>query len=139
MNEDPQKTWADYYERKKDQRLSEASLMWKELHKAGVSSETVLALDFLHFGNSKEGVESLARQLSENYEIKIVADDEPGYWFIQGTTRPYGITLDGEKHSNWVGFMADVAQSHSCVFSSWALEAPSLGVKFNSEDIESDS
>ena len=69
MNEDPQKTWADYYERKKDQRLSEASLMWKELHKAGVSSETVLALDFLHFGNSKEGVESLARQLSENYEI----------------------------------------------------------------------
>ena len=139
MNEDPQKTWADYYERKKDQRLSEASLMWKELHKAGVSSETVLALDFLHFGNSKEGVESLARQLSENYEIKIVADDEPGYWFIQGTTRPNGITLDGEQHSNWVAFMADVAQSHSCVFSSWALEAPSLGVKFNSENIESGS
>ncbi|OUC16444.1 MAG: hypothetical protein B0A82_01600 [Alkalinema sp. CACIAM 70d] len=139
MNDDSQKTWADFYLKKKDQRLSEAALMWKELHKVGVTNETVLALDFLHFGSSQEGIESLAKQLSENYEIKVVPGNEPGYWFAQGTTRPYGITLDEEQHLNWVSFMADVAQSHGCVFSSWALEAPSIGVKFNSEDIESDS
>ena len=47
--------------------------MWKELHKVGVTNETVLALDFSHFGSSQEGIESLAKQLSENYEIKVVS------------------------------------------------------------------
>jgi len=135
-DDDPQKFSEDFYQKKEDQRLSEAFLMWRKLHKAGVTNTTFLAVDFVHFGRSQESVECLAKQLSENYEIKIVPGNESGYWFVQGTTRPYSITLDEYQHYNWVVFMVDTAKSHGCIFSSWALEAPSAGIKFYSEDIE---
>ena len=35
--------------------------------------------------------------------------------------------------------MENVAHSYSCVFSTWSLEAPSLGVKFDSKNVESAS
>lgn len=137
--EDPQKTWSDYYKRKKLQRMEEASILWEQMCNSGINEETVLALDFLHFGSSHENITALANQLSENYEMEIAPSDQEGYWFAKGTTRPHGITLTKEQHSGWVEFMADVAQSYGCVFSTWSLEEPSLGIKFNSENINNDS
>ena len=109
--EDPQRTWSDYYQRKKAQRMEEASGLWDLMCNAGVNEETVLALDFTHFGTSRESVEALASQLSENYDTKVVPSEERGYWYAKGTTRPDGVTLTREQHSGWVEFMADVAQS----------------------------
>ena len=137
--QDPQAIWSDYYERKKQQRADEAASMWKQMEAAGVNSETVLALDFVHFGTSLEKVQALANQLSENYSMSVVAEQEPGYWSAKGTTRPYGIELSQEQHLSWVDFMCDVAHSYGCVFSTWSLEATSLGTQFLSEGIESAS
>lgn len=139
QTEDPQKTWSDYYQRKKRERVREAVELWKQMQRAGVVETTVLALDFVHFGNSQTDVEALASQLSENYTMQVVRDDNQNYWYAKGTTRPQGLTLSQEQHMAWVEFMSDVAQSHACVFSTWSLEAPSLRAKFHSEHIESDS
>ena len=135
--EDSQKTWNEYYDKKKRQRIEEASKLWEQMSNCGVTNETVLAIDFLHFGTNKENVNDLAIQLSENYEIEIVPGEEKGYWYAKGTTRPYGINLTKEQCSGWVEFMSDVAQSYACVFSTWSIEAPSLGVSFDSESIDS--
>ncbi|MCU5786053.1 hypothetical protein B27N_01056 [Alcanivorax marinus] len=135
----PQQVWEDYYGRKKSQRLQEATEMWRQLESAGVASDTVLALDFVHFGQSQHDAEALANQLSENYEMEVVESERDGCWFVKGTTRPYGIEMTGEQHLGWVEFMADVANSCACVFSTWAIEAPALGVNLHSEEIESAS
>ena len=137
-NQDPEKLWDEYYQRKKLQRIEEANILIKQLSDSGVKEETVLALDFVHFAKNKKDAESLAQQLSENYSIDLVAG-ENDVWYINGTSRPYGITLSPDQHLKWVEFMADVAQSYACVFSTWALEAPSLKVKFSSESVGSDS
>ena len=139
MSEDPQKTWDDYYQRKKAERMAEASELWELMRKAGVTEETVLVLDFVHFGTSQADIENLAKQLSENYEMQVVPSGEQGYWLAKGTTRPSGITLNQEQHLYWLEFMVDVAQSYGCVFSTWSLEAPSLGMHFHSENVESAS
>ena len=132
--DDAQKTWADYQQRKKQERLAEAPQVWKQLRAAGATDETILALDFVHFGSSRSPVEALARQLSEHYEVKIKADEtNSGYCLLEGTTRPYGVTLTEQAHLQWVEFMADVAQSHGCVFSRWVVEAPSLKVRSESD------
>ena len=131
-----QEIWEEYYRNKKSQRLEEANKLCEQLKDAGVTEETVLALDFVHFSKSHENAQSLAEQLSENYTIDIVAGEEE-VWYINGTSRPYGLTLSSEQHLSWVEFMADVAQSHSCVFSTWSLEASSLKLKLSSESIES--
>ena len=136
---DPQKTWNEYYEKKKRQRMEEATKLWEQMSNSGVTAETVLAIDFLHFGTNKENVNDLEKQLSENYEVEVVPGEEEGYCYIKGTTRPYGINLSKEQHAGWVEFMSDMAQSYACVFSTWSIEAPSLGVSFDSESIESDS
>ena len=136
--DNPQKEWDDYFERKRAERLGEASKLWELMQDAGVTNETALALDFVCFGPSQSNVEDLAKQLSENYEIKVEPLAEQGYWCVKGTTRPYGIELEEEQHLGWVEFMSDVAKSYACAFSAWSLEAPSLGIKFKSEDIESD-
>jgi hypothetical protein len=137
-NEDPQNTWSDYYQRKKAQRVGEASQMWKMMQDAGVDDTTVLALDFVLFGTSQPDVQNLAKQLAENYEVQVTQSDEQGYWLVTGTTRPYGISLNQEQHLGWVEFMADVARSHACVFSAWSFEVPSLDARFDSQDFESD-
>ena len=135
--QDPQDVWNEYYKRKKQQRMGEAECLWKQMQAAGVIAETVLELDFLHFGRSREDVQALADQLSENYSMSLAPGQDQGYWFAKGTTRPYGITLSREQHMSWVEFMSDVSHSYGCVFSTWSLEADSLGAWFRGEDIES--
>ena len=116
--------------------MEEAIKLWDQMRDSDVNDETVLAIDFMHFGTYQENKNNLAKQLSENYEMEVVPSDEEGYWYAKGTTRPYGITLNKEQHIGRVEFMADVAQSYACVFSTWSIEAPSLGVSFDSESIE---
>lgn len=131
--EDPQQVWEGYYGRKKSQRLQEATELWRQMESAGVVSDTVLALDFVHFGQSQNDAEALANQLSENYEMEVVESEKDGYWLVKGTTRPYGIEMTEEQHLGWVEFMTDVANSYACVFSTWAIEAPALRANFHSE------
>ena len=130
--DEPQKTWQEYYAEKRKQRLKEGISLWQSLISAGVTQEAILALDFLHFSSSEDGAIRLAEQLSENYEISLSERD--GYWYIEGTTRPYGIKLTEQEHMDWVKFMSDVAQSHGCVFSTWSIEAPELDKTFDSAD-----
>jgi len=137
-SEDPQKIWEEYYKNKKSQRMQEASELWNKMVIAGVEKDTILAIDFLHFGTNEESVKNLGSQLSENYKIEIVPGKEKGYWYAKGTTRPYGINLSGEEHSDWVEFMFDVSKSYGCLFSTWSVEAKSLGQVFESESIEKD-
>lgn len=138
-SDDPQQVWTDYYQRKKAQRLEEAMALWERMRRAGVRADTDLVVDFLMFGASREAAEALASQLSENYQAEVSEDARPGYWLVKATTRPYAITLSDGQLNAWVEFIADVAQSHACVFSTWKLEAPELGQSFLSEHVESAS
>ena len=107
------------------------------MESVGVNEDTVLALDFVHFGNNEDNIKGLSSQLSEHYNITVEAADGEDYFLVKGTTRPEGITLTQEQHLAWVEFMSDVAQSYACVFSTWSLEAPELETSFSSENIES--
>ena len=137
-SQDSDKLWDEYYQRKKLQRIEEANILIKQISNLGIKEETVFALDFVHFAKSEADARSLAQQLSESYSIDV-ATGEDGVWYINGTSRPYGITLSPTQHLKWVEFMADVAQSHACVFSTWNLEVRSLNLKFSSESIDVDS
>lgn len=134
-----QQVWTDYYQRKKVQRLEEADALWERMRLAGVRADTDLVVDFLMFGTSREAVEALASQLSENYQVEVSEDARPGYWLANATTRLYAIALADGQLNAWVNFVADVAQSHACVFSTWKMEAPALGQSFLSEQFESAS
>lgn len=136
MNKGAHETWDAYYDRLKERRLSEAESLWAEIVGGGVTSETVLALDFSHFSSERGAAQSLAEQLAESYTVEVSHDAESGYWFVNGTTRPSGITLEYEQHRGWVEFMSDIAKSHACVFASWTLDALRLGRRFSSEDID---
>jgi hypothetical protein len=138
MPDDPQKIWDDYYDRIKRRHLTAAALLWGEIEAAGANEETIFALDFAHFGNNRDDVDDLARQLSENYATKVSARSEQNYWDVRGTTRPEGICLSKDQHTAWVEFMVDVAQSYACVFSEWTLEAPALGQTFQSAHLDDD-
>ncbi len=138
MVDDPQEVWSHYYKKIRDRRLSEAKTLWVNLQENGINNETVMALDFVYFSQNKNDAESLLTQLSENYNMEILPSSEDGYWYINGTTRPEGIILTEDQHFEWVKFMADVAHSHACVFSSWSFEVPTLGKIFSSEQVESD-
>lgn len=134
MNKDPQATWDEYYAEIRNRRSEEAGRLWARMTAEGVSDETVLALDFLHFTSDPKNAEDLGDQLRENYEITISPFDRPDYWKIEGTTRPYGITLNKEEHTGWVEFMCDVAESHGCVFSTWSLSDPKRGQSWSNDD-----
>ncbi len=136
--DDPQKTWDDYYDRIKRRRMAAAALLWAEIEAAGVTEDTVFALDFTHFGSVRGNADDLARRLSEHYDTKVVGRNEPNYWDITGTTRPEGICLSKAQHFAWVEFMVDVASSYACVFSDWTLEAPALGRTFQSAHLDTD-
>ena len=135
-DEDPQKIWEAYYERKRLEKHSEANILHRRMQDSGVTTETVLALDFQLFGDTEENISALGAQLSESYEISAGPSDDEGYFLLKGTTRPQGITLTLEQHLSWVEFMCDVGQSYGCVFSTWTLEAPVLKESFKSEDVE---
>ena len=134
MQKDPQETWDEYYASIRDRRTCEAEKIWTQMARAGVSDETVLALDFLHFTSDSTNAEALACQLRENYEIKISPSSRQNYWNIEGTTRPDGISMTKQDHAGWVEFMCDVAQSHGCVFSTWNLEDPRRGQSWSNVD-----
>ena len=134
MSESAQETWERYYANIKERRLSEAVTLWSNMNADGVTDETVLALDFVHFSQDRDGAYGLKKQLSENYECSV--SERNGTWIISSTTRPHGIDLDGEQHAAWVEFMCDVAQSHGCVFSTWSFESPKLKRKWSTEGID---
>lgn len=137
MSEDPQKTWSDYYEFVKERCVLEAETLWHHMQDSGITEDTVLALDFMHIAPNKDDADSLSAQLSENYTMKVSSAYEEGYWYIEGTTRPEGITINKEKLIAWVEFMTDVAHSYACVFSNWTYEAPSVSITFSSKDFDS--
>jgi hypothetical protein len=134
----PQKIWDDYYDRIKRRRMAEAELLWAKIETAGATADTAFALDFSHFSNALGDADYFARQLSEHYDTQVVARSEPNYWDIKGTTRPERTCLTKAQHLAWVEFMADVAASYACVFSEWTLEAPALGLTFQSADLDAD-
>ena len=135
---DTQEIWSDYYARKRAQRLQEAAGMWQILLSGGATEDTVIAIDFVHFGTKRDDIEHLAQQLSENYAVEV-SHGSDGYWLVKGTSRPNGLAFTQDQHMAWVQFMCDVAQSYGCVFSTWLLDAPSIGVSASSEAAESDS
>ena len=135
METDAQNTWAEYVQRKRAERLYEADQVWSALVAGGVDSETILAIDFVHFGPSEERVENLRAELAENCTATTESGPD-GYWLLKGTTRPYGVTLTAEDHRAWVEFMCEVASSHGCVFSTWSLNAPALDLTVTSEAFE---
>jgi hypothetical protein len=135
MSASDQAVWQDYAQRKRAERMAEAARVWEALVAAGGTPETVLAVDFVHFGTTPAQAEALHDQLAQNYSVTVESGPN-GYALVKGTTRPYGITLTRADHLDWVGFMCDVAQSHGCVFSTWSLAAPSLGATVSSEAFE---
>lgn len=138
MDGEAQRMWVEYRQRKRAERLSEADQVWSALAAGGVNAETVLAIDFVHFGPSQAHVEGLRQELAENCTVTTEAEPD-GYWLLKGTTRPYGLTLSAADHIAWVDFMCNVAASHNCVFSTWSLSAPSLGLTVSSEAFEGGS
>jgi len=134
MSSTPQETWDRYYADISSRRNAEASALWSAMSADGVTSETVLALDFVHFSQDEDSASELMQQLSENYDSILSKSDD--YWLVSSTTRPHGIDLDSNLHSGWVEFMCDVGQSHGCVFSTWTLESPELKKKWSSEQHE---
>jgi hypothetical protein len=136
--QDPQEIWSSYYKCKKAERIAQAAQLWSQMQGGGVTPETNLELDFVHFGTLRANAEDLAKQLSENYKMEVVRNEVGDAWLVKGTTRPHAMGLGREQHMAWVEFMADVAESYGCVFSTWSLEAPSLGVRFNSAQIDDD-
>lgn len=139
MSNDPQATWTEYYARIRKRRIAEARILYQQMTEFGVDAETVLALDFMHFGNSEDGVRRLASQLSENYNIVVTPRDDGVYWNAEGTTRPDGIEgMDEAECTEWVAFMCDVANSYGCVFSTWRLTDPVRDQTWTNEDIDVD-
>lgn len=138
MNDDARRTWDEYRRRKRAERLAEADQVWQALVAGGAGEQTLLAIDFVHFGPSEANVEGLRRELAENCS----ATTEPGpdgYWLLRGTTRPYGVTLGPDDHLAWVDYMCHVAASHGCVFSTWTLSAPALGLVVSSESFDGEA
>ena len=137
--DDPQATWDDYHKRIRARRVTEAKQMFAAMQANGVTIESILLLDFRHFSSDKADAENLGKQLSENYDIKLTHDTESNYWFADGTTRPDGISLTESQCIDWVTFMADVAKSHGCVFSTWRLTDAKTEASWSNESFEADT
>ncbi len=138
-DQDPQQVWSEYYDRIRRRRIAEAKLVHAQMVADGVTTDTLLALDFLHFGDVEEDVEELAEQLSENYTMMIAPRPDEEYWDAEGTTRPDGIDGVTEKLCcDWVEFMCEVAQSYACVFSTWTITNPKTGQSWTNELIDID-
>ncbi len=122
MTDDAQQIWTDYYVRIRRRRIAEAEFIASQLVADGVTADTVLALDFNHFGTAETEVRRLSDQLSENYSMTVLLSDDGKTWFANGTTRPYGVDgMVGDQLRDWAAFMCDVASSYACVFSTWKL------------------
>lgn len=122
MTDDPQQVWTAYYARIRRRRIAEAHALHSQMAVDGVTDDTILALDFVHFGSVERDIRSLSEQLSENYAITVTQRADADYWNAEGTTRPDGVDgMNAERCAEWVAFMCDVAHSYGCVFSSWRL------------------
>lgn len=130
---EPEETWEEYYSRIIKRRKEEASAIWTKMAEDGLTDETFLALDFLHFTKNKNDLDEMSKQLSKNYKTTIDKGNDE-YWFLSGTTRPYGIKLTQESFLSWIDFMCKVSKSYACVFSVWSAEAPDLKKKWTNED-----
>ncbi|WP_404304963.1 hypothetical protein [Neorhodopirellula lusitana] len=140
MNDDEaQQIWTDYYARVRRRRIAEAAHISSQMQIDGVTAQTVLALDFKHFGPIESDVRRLAEQLSENYTMEVVRSDDPETWFANGTTRPYGVDgLIGDALSDWAAFMSDVAHSYACVFTTWQLTDPQRKLEWATDNLDID-
>ena len=139
MTDDAQQTWTDYYARIRRRRIAEAQILHSQMAADGVSDDTVLALDFLHFGPVEQDVRDLAEQLSENYAMTVSPREDGEYWNASGTTRPEGVDgMNLQRCVDWVTFMCDVANSYGCVFSTWRLTDPVRDHFWTNETIEVD-
>ena len=105
----------------------------------GVTDNTILAIDFTHFGNVEDDIRRLANQLSENYAMTVAAASRSEYWHAVGTTRPDGIDgMNAQRCSDWVTFMCDVANSYGCVFSVWTLTDMMRQLSWTNDTIDVD-
>ena len=115
MTDDAQQIWTDYYARIRRRRIAEAEFISSQLMADGVTADSILALDFKHFGTVENDVRRLSDQLSENYTVNVHLSDDGKTWIADGTTRPYGVDgMIGSQLLQWVEFMCDVANS-SCL------------------------
>lgn len=139
MTDDAQRIWTDYYVRIRRRRIAEAEFIASQLVADGVTADTVLALDFNHFGTAETEVRRLSDQLSENYSMTVVLSDDGKTWFANGTTRPYGVDgMVGDQLRDWAAFMCDVANSYACVFSTWKLVDTQRKMEWATDEIDID-
>ena len=139
MTDNAQQVWNDYYARIRRRRIAEAEFITSKLGADGVTADTVLALDFKHFGTVEADVRRLSDQLSENYSMTVLQSDDGKSWFANGTTRPYGVDgMVGDQLRDWAAFMCDVANSYACVFSTWKLVDPQRKVEWATDDLDID-
>jgi len=139
MTDDSQQVWTDYYARQRRRRIAEAQILHSQMVADGVTDDTILALDFMHFGNVEDDVRRLANQLSENYVMTVTRGRNAGYWNAEGTSRPNGIDgMNAQRCADWVAFMCDVASSYGCVFSTWTLTDPVRQLLWRNEMINID-
>ena len=77
MTDDAQQIWPDYYARIRRRRIAEADLISSQMEADGVSADSILALDFKHFGTVENDVRRLSDQLSENYTCLLYTSPSP--------------------------------------------------------------
>ncbi|QEG22274.1 hypothetical protein [Mariniblastus fucicola] len=139
MADEPQQIWADYYARIRRRRIAEAEFINSKMWTDGVTNDTVLAIDFKHFGNVESDIRLLANQLSENYSMTICLSDDEKTWIAEGTTRPYGVDgMLGDQLKNWAEFMCDVSNSYACVFSAWKLTDTGRKIAWSPDNLDID-
>ncbi|MBI1249808.1 hypothetical protein GC197_18435 [bacterium] len=137
MTDDAKQIWTDYYARIRRRRIAEAEFIASQLVADGVTADTVLALDFKHFGTVESDVRRLSDQLSENYSMTVLLSDDGETWFANGTTRPYGVDgMVGDQLRDWAAFMCDVSNSYACVFSTWKLVDPQRKMEWATDDLD---
>lgn len=125
-----------YQETIHTRRNFEASVLWGKISKDGFSTSQTVALDFVFFSEKKVDAEKLAKVLSGSYTVRIVPANDPGYWLIKGTTRPYGKKLSADDWQGWIEFMVATGFENNCVFSTWAVYDPTSKRSWSSEEIE---
>ena len=140
MNDDDAQTiWRAYYQRIRDRRVSEAEQLIKATRQDGINDHTEMFLDFRHFSSVEADIAQLKDQLTENYEVLLSKAESSDYWLLEGTTRPITMSFEREQIIEWVKFMADVAESYACVFSTWKLTEASTGRQWSNETFEEET
>ena len=112
MPDDTQPIWARYHAGIRRRGIAEVELVDSQMVADGVTPNTILVLDFKHFGTVENDVRRIADQLSEKYSVNLLLSDDGQTWIADGTTRSYGFDgMVGEPLHNWVAFRCDVAKS----------------------------